>query len=435
MFIAFACITLGIITLITLRDWSYSARKSSKSIQKNLKRISQFITLKKWDVALKELAPLMENGKGGKETALLEIQILHGTGQLAEALAKIHNAGSHYPEELLFRLEEGLILLQLKKPQEALTAFHACKAILRNESDLLAYASALLGSNYAQECLDVLSPYLENAENGQLVALAADAFYELKNFSNAIQFYNQALALRYTSHRTFNQLGHAYRRLGNLAAAEKIFRSLLDKDPSDLEAILGIGSCLQERRQYTKAFLIYQTGLSWSRDSRLLNKAAYTALRTQKYRKAEDYFFEIMETQELDSETMAYYGLCLELQKKWQEAEQNYLKLIEFFPACHHGYRALAWLFGVGLSQTISLIQGLNFAHRALKLQNDPISWEILSACAARSGAFDKAYQIQVSLAKHDKDPDARSRRQQALRLLRKGMPLHDQHVVRSLVA
>ncbi len=435
MFIVFACLTLGIITLITLRDWSYSARKSSKSIQKSLKRISQFITLKKWDLALKELTPLIENGRGGKEAALFEIQVLHGTGQFEEALAKIQKVSSRYPEELLLRLEEGLILLQLEKPQEALIAFHACATILRNESDLLAYARALLGSNHAQECLDVLSPHLENAENGELVALAADALYDLKNFPHAIGLYHQALSLRCASHRIFNQLGHSYRRLGNLAEAEKIFRSLLTKDPSDLEAILGIGTCLQERGHYTKAFLIYQAGLSWSRDLRLLNKAAYTALHTKRYRKAEDYFLEIMGLQEVDSQTLAYYGLCLESQKKWQEAEQNYLKLIEFFPTCHHGYRALAWLFGVGLSQTVSHAQGINFAHRALKLQNDPISWEILSACAARTGEFDKAYQIQLSLAKQDKGPDARSRRQQALRTLRKGMPLHDQHVVRSLVA
>ena len=435
MFIVFACLTLGIITLIALRDWSFSARRSSKSIQKSLKRISQFITLKKWDIALKELKPLIENSRGGKEAALFEIQILHGTGQLEEALSKIQEVTSRYPEELLFHLEEGLILQKQGKPQEALIAFQACSAILRNESDLLAYARALLESHYPQECLDVLTPYLEKSENGQLLALAADAFYELKNFPDAIHLYNQALSLRCVSHRSFNQLGHSYRRLGNLAAAEKIFRSLLDKDPADLEALLGIGACLQERGQHTKAFLIYQAGLSWNRDLRLLHKAAYTALRTQRYRKAEEYFFEIMDAQELDSETMAYYGLCLESQKKWQEAEQNYLKLIEFFPTCHHGYRALAWLFGVGLSQTVSQTQGLHFAHRALKLQNDPISWEILSACAARSGAFDKAYQIQLSLAKHDKDPDTRNRRQQALRTLRKGMPLHDQHVVRSLVA
>lgn len=60
---------------------------------------------------------------------------------------------------------------------------------------------------------------------------------------------------------------------------------------------------------------------------------------------------------------------------------------------------------------------------------------EILSACAARTGEFDKAYQIQLSLAKQDNDAASRTRRQQALRTLRKRLPLHDLHVIRSLVA
>ena len=41
------------------------------------------------------------------------------------------------------------------------------------------------------------------------------------------------------------------------------------------------------------------------------------------------------------------------------------LKLIRLFPNDYQGYRALAWMFGVGLSQTVSQTQGLNYAHIA----------------------------------------------------------------------
>ncbi|HEY4831349.1 MAG TPA: hypothetical protein VIH61_02195, partial [Waddliaceae bacterium] len=172
-----------------------------------------------------------------------------------------------------------------------------------------------------------------------------------------------------------------------------------------------------------------------TKDLRLLHQAGFAALRSKKYRAAETYFFEVMQQQEPDPQTLAYYGFSLENQKKWQEAEQTYLKLIQVFPAYPQGYRALAWMFGVGLSQTVSHEQGINYAHRALKLKNDTVSWEILSACAARTGAFDKAYQIQLTLAKQDADTQTRARRQQALRTLRKKMPLGNHHVLRSLVA
>jgi tetratricopeptide (TPR) repeat protein len=508
MFVAFASFILGAIVFVAMYDWIYYVRPSPRFVQKTLKHVSQHISIQAWECATKQLQPLLENGKGGKEGALYEIQILRGKGQWEEALVKLKLAHATYPEERLFYLEEGSILLKLDKCPEALAAFQLCVSLMR-QSDLLDYATALLRTNQPQACLEVLArishtfsdsshtlhddlavqmdeavllehcphpseqqsqsaerrsvqkkcekcglarishtfsdsshtPHDDLAsqeatsQDGALVALAADAFYEMKQFQNAIDLYRHAIAIGNASHRILIQLGNAYRRLGNLAEAEKMFQILLHKDPSDIEATLGIGACLQERGQYTKAFLVYQTGLSWSRELRLLFQAAYTALRTKRYTQAERYFFEVLQRHEADPQTFAYYGLSLELQKKWQEAEQHYLKLITLFPSSPHGYRALAWMFGVGLSQTIDQEAGLHFAYKALKLQDDPISLEILSACAARNGHFDKAYQIQLALAKQDKDPKAHMRRQQALRTLRKKMPLYDELIVRSRVA
>ncbi len=443
MFIAFASLILGIIILISLRDWAHYARRSNKSIQKSLKKASQRISLQDWEGASKELIPLLESSKGGKEAALCEIQLLKGQGMTEEALLKTHAAALTYPEELSFRLEEGVLLAELGLYQEAVEAFKASSSILRTEAEVIAFAEAALKTGNPHLCLDLLQPYLEptgsgkaeHTRSGKAMALAADAFYELKEFSHAIQGYLHALRAGHASHHTFLHLGHSYRRHGNLAEAEKIFRELNDKDPADIDAVLGIGSCLQERGQYTKAFLVYQTGLSWSRDLRLLQKAAYAALRTKRYAQAESYFFEVTQRLKPDALTLAYYGLSLECQKKWSDAQQIYHKLVEFFPDSHHGYRALAWMFGVGMSQNLTPDQGLHFAQKALQLQNDSTSWEILSACIARTGEFEKAYQIQLSLAKQDRDHTTRNRRQQVLRTLRKKEPLQDQQVLRSLVA
>jgi tetratricopeptide (TPR) repeat protein len=435
VFISITLLTLGIVAFITIHDW-VMRRATAKSIQKLLTRVEQSISLQDWEKAEQELAQLLEKGKAGKEAYLLEIKILRGKGSLHEALQKVAVQSRMFPEELLFRLEEGKVLLELNRTQEALTAFQVCAPILRGESDLVSLASALCKAGHPQECLDALAPYLKHSLNGQMLGLAGDAFYELKLFSEAIIHYRKALDLGYKTHQLYVQLGHAYRRYGNLTNAEKTFRNLLEKDAGDSDATLGLGACLQERGQHNKALLIYQASLVvHTKDLRLLHQAAYAALRSKKYRFAEVYFFEVLRQQEADPSTLAYYGFCLESQKKWQEAEQTYLKLVQLFPNYYQGYRALAWMFGVGLSQTLSHTQGLNFAHVALKLKHDPISWEILSACAARTGQFDKAYQIQLALSKQDKASDARARRQQTLRTLRKKIPLGDTQVSRTQVA
>lgn len=434
MFVVVLLSTIALIVAITLCERIRAVYSTSKSVQKRLKRISQLISLHNWENAEKELDAIRDGKKAGKETALFEVQIFRGKGQLQEALAVVESKKRLFPEELLFRFEEGKIFLALERAEEALDCFHVCAPILRGEDALFSLASALCMGGHYQESLDTLIPLLQTTQNGCLFSLAGDAQFELRHFSEAITSYTQALKLECKTHHVFLQLGHAYRRFGNLLEAEKIFRTLLDKNSLDIDATLGLGACMQERGQHHKALLIYQTLLS-TQDSRLFYQAAYAALRIQKYRFAEECLLEVLQTQAPDPQTLSWLGICLEKQKKWQEAEQLYSKLIRMFPDRPEGYRAMAWMFGVGLTQTISSSQGMNFAHRALKLKNDLISWEIFSACAAREGQFEKAYQIQIALAQHDTDAKARIRRQQVLRTLRKKTPLGDSQVLRTQVA
>lgn len=410
MFVIIVLITLAFVAYLTLRDRIYTPRLSSNALQKKTKSASQ--------------------------KALSQIQVLRGTRQFEDALNQVAEAARRFPEELLFRMEEGLILLEMERPKEALEAFKVCTPIIRTESDVLALAAALNRAGHPTQAFELLEPWIYNTENGELYSLVGETYFERKQFQEAIRFYEHAFQLGHKTHHVFTQLAHAYRRLGNLAESEKIFRRLLEKNPADLIATLGLGMCMQERGHFQKALLIYQSSGAWEqKDTRLLREAGLCALRTKKYAYAEHYLLEVIQKIEPETSILASYALALENQHKWQEAEQVYLKLIQLFPSYPHGYRALGWMFGVGLSRTLSQEQGISFAHIALKLKNDPISWEILSACEARVGNFERAYYIQMTLVKQDESREARVRRQQALRNLRKHHPLDGHHVTRSLVA
>lgn len=431
MFIFIVLFTFVAIAFLSLLDWIKSPRFSPKTAQK---KILELATTGNWEQARKELDVLLKINKGKKETTLLELMVLQGTQKYEKALCIAESASREYPEELLFRLEEGKILLKLGKAKEALDVFAVCAPIMRKESDLIALGQALQKSGYPLKCLEFIEPWMHGTQNGELIALAGDAHFELKQFGEAIRNYQRSIELGWQTHGLYLQLGHAYRRLGNLAQSEVIFKTLLEKKEFDAEAMLGLGLCLQERGEYEKALTLYQScNLMESKHLPLLKQAGICALNIQNYPLAEKLFFELL--QDKTPQNLANYGFALERQKKWQEAEQVYISLIQLFPSFPHGYRALSWMFGVGLSSTLSSEQGINYAYIALKLKNDLVSWEILSACEARVGRFNKAYQIQLSLVEHDKQQEEKTRRQNTLRHLRKEQPLDVKHVSHTLVA
>ncbi len=436
MFITTVLLTLALIVYISIRHWMRAFRLSARSVQKTLREIPKLIALNQLDEARNALLPLLHHEKGGQQAHLYYVQVLRGTRAYDEALHCVKHASRLYPEELLLRLEEGKILLELERPEEALEAFKVCAPILRSDSDILVLASALLQGGYFQQSWELLEKRVPATKSGPLLTVAADALAALKRFSEAIEIYHRAIELGHANHRTINQLAHSYRRLGNLKQAEQIFRQLLEKDRGDIDATLGLGACMQERGHYQKALLVYQSGHAWEqKEPRLLKQAALCALYTKRFSHAERYFYDLMEMEKTSAPILAYYGYSLECQQKWQEAEQVYLQMIKLFPSYTSGYRALGWMFGVGLTTTLENAQGLNFAYVAHRMSADTTSWDILSACEARVGNFDKAYQIQVSLLNNEQNRECRIRRQEALRQLRKNHPLDNNHIVRSLVA
>ena len=428
--------TAILLIYLSIHHWIRNHRLTSKAIQTRLKTVSKLLTLEQWSEAQNALLPLLHHAKGGAKAHLYYARALHGANALDQALHAITHASKLYPEELLLRLEEGKILLDLERPDEALKTFKVCGPILHTESDTITLALALLRGGFPEQCWHHLEQRVDKSKNSELIALAAETLYILKRYPESIQFFEYAIELGNRKHRILTYLAHAYRKLGNLAKAEQIYRDLLEKDPGDVEAILGLGHCMEERGEIQKAFFLYQSTHAWKKkDCRLIKHAAIAALHIRKYAYAERYFYEVMRRGEQSPTLLSYYGYSLERQKKWPQAEQVYLNLIKAFPAKANGYRGVAWLFGVGLTTTVSEEQGVNFAHISLKLVGDVTSWEILSAVFARIGNFERAYQIQEGLLAKESDKAIRQRRQEALRCLRKNHPLNDHHLGCSLVA
>jgi tetratricopeptide (TPR) repeat protein len=437
MFYSIAGLAGAAAIYVTIRYWLRRAHLSSYRIKETLNEVRRHIALEEWDLASSKLIPLLENKQGGKRAELYHIKILRNQNSLKEALKKVETAAKLFPEELLFRLEEGKILLELKEAPKALETLNVCTPIFRFESDFHAYGRALLESGYPEKCLDVISPWLSRKPQGRLYALAAKAHFVLHAYNEAIRWGEKAVAEHFRPHSMMILLGNAYRKNGNLTQAENLFRRLVDKDSMDIAALMGLGECLQERKAYTKALLIYQSSKAWDlQDVRLLNEAGICALKCGRFAAAHSYFSIVLQKQEAYTpKLLAYFGFCLEKQEKWVEAETHYRTLLNLFPNEPHGYLALAWMFGVGKTTTLEDEEGMLFAERGLALHQSKMALEILSACLSRVGEFSKAYEIHKRLSTHDRESEERVRRAQVMRQLRKQAPLNNSLISHSLVA
>lgn len=435
MFISLLVATLLLISYLFLRDRVKYPRFHAKSIQRLQKRVAKQIAFHNWKEAEKELKVLIESGREEKETRLLQLQVLRGTGQMEAAIALVNEGGERFPNDLRFAFEKGRILLESGHAAAAAEIFDATHALLRGEEEQLIAARAYLATKQVAKCHALLTPLLPQSTE-QVLLLAGDLAFEEKRFGEAIVFYERLVKSGFGTRTLLLQLAQAYRRHGNLAEAEQLFRLLLEQDLSDTLATLGLGACFEERGQFQKALLLYQAGGAWvKQDPRLLKQAGKCALFAHKPHIACDCFQELLEKEPPSAELLLYYGYSLEREERWPTAERIYLLLTELFPDHPSGYRALSWLFGVGLAQTLTAEQGLQAAYTALKLAPNALSLELLSAALARTQDFGKAHQIQEYLASQEKDPLKRARYTLAMRTLRRNTPLDDHLVLRGEVA
>jgi tetratricopeptide (TPR) repeat protein len=429
----FVIVVLG---SLALSEWISTHRPSKLTLGKRHRRTQQRIAAGDWEGAKSEIDPLLKWGHRDSTTCRLQAHILRGHRQLAEALDVIQSGIDKHSTDLLLRQEKGRILLELGRSAEALTELTAAQPVLANEDDIVDLAAALYNTDNINDAWQTLKDHALESCNGRLLALAGDCQFHWSNYALAIDFYQQAHHYGWSNQRTLARTGHSLQRTGAIREAERYFRAILEKDSTDLTATLGLGSCFEAKGMYQRALLVYQSGSAWdAAHPSLLHQAGICAVHTKQYEHAKIYLEAAIDQGSNSPQAFVFLGYALESLDKWPEAEEIYQKLVQLHPDHPAGYRALAWLFGVGRSVTTTQERGLAIARRSLSLLNDDTAWELLSACEARAGNFNRAHHIQEHLSAQAADRVTQARRRKAMRSLRKRIPLDQQHIARSMVA
>ena len=434
MFILISTFFLVLLGSFFIYKWIFPNQNSIHLIQKKIKNAFLAISLEQWQKAYKILKPLVEADKGGEKAFYYLIQAEREMHQLSCALDRATMGARRFPENLLFRLEEAKSAYLLKKYDRAYDAFKVCEPILREQSDLLCYAKTLYEKQKYTEAISWIEPILSQKHEDELYIFLGDLHYAKNAFIVAISYFQKAFHLGITTKELFLKLAHAYRRYGNLMEAERLFKEILTTDREDESATLGLGACIEERKNYRKALLLYESSPAWSnRSTNLTEKAALMAIKVEKYQRAEEYLKELLKTPSPKMQWYSYFGFALQIQEKWHEAEQIYCTMVQKFPQSAYGYRALAWLFAAGKTKSTTRQNALSLAHIAVKLQNDTTSWEILSACEARLGNYEKAYQIHTALYKKDLNPQNQRRLRRAIEQIESRTPLAPEELFSAL--
>ena len=175
-----------------------------------------------------------------------------------------------------------------------------------------------------------------------------------------------------------------------------------------------MGACYEAKGQFDIALLVYTNGkASEEGDCRLLKHLGIAAVYAERYTEAIDSLRTALLRGDQSAKTLVFLGYCFERQDKWEEDEAH----------------------GVGRSRTLDQNAGLGMARCSLDLLPDAISWEVLSACEARAGNFEEAHQIQEHLSASEENQAELVRRREAMRTLRRNVPLDEHLVARTLVA
>lgn len=125
-----------------------------------------------------------------------------------------------------------------------------------DEKITLAYLNSLLAQQKLMESyLVVKDRHLENTKEGYTVI--GDLNMQYKYYDLAQNNYRQALRLDPESLTLQNKLADSYRLLGCVDSAQKIYCCILNKDPKNIGARMGLGSIETEKKHYNKARQIF----------------------------------------------------------------------------------------------------------------------------------------------------------------------------------
>ncbi|WP_201456404.1 hypothetical protein [Chlamydia sp. 17-3921] len=398
-----------------------------------IREVRLSMELKEWAIAEQKLLPIFKK-RFFRYLCLFDyMRILREMERFDEAEKLLAEAHKLKLIGDAFFLEVAYKAFRYGAFKECAQAFSLIPLEKLEEQDAAKFASALVRLGHVNEACSLIEPWISPLSHQETYITVGYIYFISKRYHDAIELYNRACALGPCPIEVTYTLAHANRISSNYIQAGQLFRKLLADPAYKDEALFNIGLCEQKLGKPGRALLIYQSSRLWSSgDALLMKHAALAAMDIQDYFLAERCWKFALNCPIFveDDKCNLSYGLCLCRLSKYSDAEKIYLKIIQKSPECLIACKALAWLVGVGFATTVVPKEGLMYARKAVQLHHCCETLELLSACEARLGNFDVAYEIQSFLSCQDNSLQQKKRRAQIMRNLRQKLPLSDHHIM-----
>lgn len=167
----------------------------------------------------------------------------------------------------------------------------------------------------------------------------ADLYETLKKPELAIEAYSRIAANSPLKRNAEIQLAADLDQIDRSAEARQHLETLLQSDPGDIDAVIGLGNLLRGRKQFGDAVTVYSRGIE--------------RLKAPERRNWLIYYFR---------------GICYERIKDWPKAEADFKKALELYPDQPHvlNYLGYSWI-----DQGIHLDTAMEMIRRAVQLRPD----------------------------------------------------------------
>ena len=221
--------------------------------------------------------------------------------------------------------------------------------------------------------------------------LVAGSLLEKQHPAEAEKEYQQAVAIDPNSPDTNTALANLYMRQRRFSDAEPMLRKLLAAHPNDAGAHFQLGRMLAIAGKKEDAIAELEAGLKLDpADSKAQRDLADLDVDTGKYDRAGKVYDSLLASYPNDADLHYGYGRALMKQKKFGEAEQQFMKTVQLKPDWGDAYGDLA----VAADENKDYVMAIQAADlRAKYLPEIPISYFL------RATAYDHLHDAKKAAA------------------------------------